>query len=306
MALPADLLRAALFSDPELRIANRLWPKRGLVLEAPFVEITKKYYQASAELLDYTQPEAARARINGWIGAQTKQKIPELLKRGMLDGPTGMVLTNAVYFKGVWDTQFKKEATKREPFTPVTGGVVQTPLMHQTLTTRYRETDDAQVLQLPYRSSERGPKLALVVILPKDPQGLSALEKNLSTVGVASYVSGLGPSKVNVTLPRFKISWNKSLNAPLQALGMRTAFAAKADFSALTRTEALFIGLVQHEAFVDVNEEGTEAAAATGVAMTRSAGFAPAVFRADRPFLFLLRDTESELVLFMGRLARPG
>jgi serpin B len=105
---------------------------------------------------------------------------------------------------------------------------------------------------------------------------------------------------------RAAISWNRSLNAPLQALGMRTAFEPQADFSALTRSEALFISLVQHEAFIDVNEAGTEAAAATAVAMTRSAGFMPAVFRADRPFLFLLRDTESGLVLFMGRLARPA
>jgi serpin B len=290
----------------ELRIANRLWPRRGLVLEAPFVEITKKYYRAPAELLDYAQLEAARARINGWVRDQTKQKIPELLKLEMLDRATSMVLTNAVYFKGVWQTQFKKAATKQEPFTPATGGAVQTPLMHQTLLAGYRETDDAQVLELPYKAVKPGSELALDLILPKDPQRLSALENELSTVGIASYVSELGERRVDVTLPRFKIAWSRSLNTALQALGMRAAFGAGADFSAMTRSDHSFISLVQHEAFIDVNEEGTEAAAATAVVMTKSPAPQLSVFRADRPFLFLLRDTESGLVLFMGRFARPS
>jgi serpin B len=144
------------------------------------------------------------------------------------------------------------------------------------------------------------------VILPKDGGGLGAVEKNLLEGGVASYVGSLSPAEVDVSLPRFKTSWRRSLNGALQALGMREAFGARADFSAMARGGGLFISLVQHEAFVDVNERGTEAAAATAVVMTKSAPPRRAVFRADRPFLFLLRDSESGLVLFMGRLSQPG
>lgn len=293
---------------PELRVANRLWPRRGMTLEPAFVDVTKKYYAAPVEQLDFRgAAEASRARINGWVAQQTRQKIPELLKPSMVDASTEMVLTNAVYFKGVWAEQFKKAATWPEPFTLAPGTVVQAPLMHGTLRARYGETPGAQVVELPYKAAAQGAKLAMVVILPRDPSGLSLLEKSVATTGIVPFVGALSRSeqKVEVTLPRFKTSWSRGLNQALQALGMRQAFTADADFSAMARGERLFISLVQHEAFVTVNEEGTEAAAATGVMMTRSAPIPPVKFRADRPFLYLLRDTASGLVLFMGRLADP-
>jgi serpin B len=293
---------------PELRTANRLWPRRGLDLEPAFIDVTKKYYAAPVEQLDFrSAAEASRGRINGWVARQTMQKIPELLKPGMIDGSTEMVLTNAVYFKGVWAQQFKKTATRPKPFTVAPGTVVQAPLMHGTLRAFYGETAGAQVLELPYRAAAQGPRLALVVILPKQMDGLAALEMSLATTGILPFVDALSRSerKVEVTLPRFKTSWNRSLNRALQTLGMQQAFTANADFSGMTRNERLFISLVQHEAFVDVNEEGTEAAAATGAVMRKSADMGPVPFRADHPFLYLLRDTTSGLVLFMGRLANP-
>lgn len=294
---------------PALRVANRLWPRRGLALEPAFVDIAKKFYAAPVEQLDFRgAAEASRGRINSWVSQQTQQKIPELLKPGMVDASTAMVLTNAVYFKGVWAEQFKKEVTKPEPFTLAPGNIIQSPLMHGLVRARYGETTEAQVLELAYKAAAQGPQLAMAVLLPKEPTGLAALEQQVATAGFAPFVRVLSSReiKIDVTLPRFKTSWNRSLNQALQALGMQQAFSPdEADFSALTSTERLFISLVQHEAFVNVNEEGTEAAAATGVMMTRAAVIDYHVFRADRPFLYLLRDTKSGLVLFMGRLSDP-
>ena len=302
-----ETLSPILGSVAELRLANRLWPQQGLSLEKPFLALIAEYYRAPVEPLDFRgSAEPSRLRINAWVGERTKQKIPELLAKGTIDPSTAMVLTNAVYFMGVWQYQFKPAATKPEPFTAAAGVVVQTPLMHQTLQTGYGETADAQVVELPYTGSTHGPRLAMDVILPKDAGGLAAVEKNLVSAGIASYVGSLTRAEVDVTLPRFKTSWRRSLNSALQALGMREAFSASADFSAMTRGGGLFISLVQHEAFVDVNERGTEATAATAVVMTKSAAPRRVVFRADRPFLFLLRDTASGLVLFMGRFAKPS
>lgn len=166
---------------------------------------------------------------------------------------------------------------------------------------------DAQVVELPYKAAARGPQLAMLAILPKLPSELAGLEKSLETKGIGPFVRVLSQSEqdVDVTLPRFKTSWNGSLNQPLRTLGMQQAFTEDADFSALTRGARLFISLVQHEAFVEVNEEGTEAAAATGVVMVKAAVITNPAFRADRSFLLLLRDTATGLVLFMGRLEDP-
>ncbi len=302
-----ETISPLLGSVAELRIANRLWPQRGLDLEKPFLALMGEYYRAPVEQLDFRgAAEPSRLRINAWVGETTKQKIPELLPKGAIDATTAMVLTNAVYFLGVWQYQFKPAATKPEPFTAAAGVVVRTPLMHQTLKTRYGETADAQVVELPYRAATHGSKLVMDVILPKDVAGLAAVEKNLVSSGIASYVGSLSPAEVDVSLPRFKTSWRRSLNSALQALGMREAFSASADFSAMVRGGGLFVSLVQHEAFVDVNERGTEATAATAVVMTKSAPPRRVVFRADHPFVFLLRDVDSGLVLFMGRLVRPS
>ena len=302
-----EALRPILGSVAELRLANRLWPQQGLQLEKPFLALMTEYYRAPVEQLDFrAAAEPSRLRINAWVAETTKQKIPELLTKGAIHASTAMVLANAVYFMGVWQQQFKPDLTKVEPFTTATGAVVQAPLMHQALKARYGETPDAQVVELPYSGATHGPKLAMDVILPKDAGGLVAVEKSLVSAGVAAYVGALSPTEVDVSLPRFKTSWRRGLNSALQALGMHEAFRASADFSAMARGGGLFISLVQHEAFVDVNERGTEAAAASGIVMRKTAAARRVVFRADRPFVFVLRDIESGLVLFMGRLSAPG
>jgi serpin B len=310
-ALHAELSRtmkllssSTLNGGPDLSIANRLWPNRDLLLEPSFVQLAQRFYGAAPETLDFAQHEAARQRINAWVEQQTKQMVPALLAKGTVSATDKLVLTNAVYFKGKWSQSFDAQNTRPEPFTPEGEAAITTPLMHRTLRARYGEASDAQVLELGYRAAGKGPRIAMDLILPKDPAGLAAVEGNLAN-GIAPYLSSLSPSEVDVTLPRFKLSWSAKLNDSLQRLGMRRAFVDGADFSGLSNA-GLYISLVQHQAVIEVNEEGTKAAAATAVVMTAKAAPLTMTFRADRPFLFLLRDVDSGTVLFVGRFAKPS
>ena len=220
----------------------------------------------------------------------------------MLSVDTRLVLTNAIYFKGDWVSQFKKDRTRNETFTLMGGKQVQTPLMHQTGGYKYADLGDAQALEMPYVGKE----VSMVVLLPKNVDGLANLEKGLNADRLGALVSRLQVAEVDVTLPKFKTTAEFELNKELSALGMKQAFTRAADFSGLNGgKQDLYIGFVVHKAFVDVNEEGTEAAAATGVIIqTDSARITP-VFRADHPFVYLIRDTKTGGILFVGRLADP-
>jgi serpin B len=217
---------------------------------------------------------------------------------------TRLVLTNAIYFKGDWHEKFKKEDTKPAPFMLADGKKADVPLMFRAGTYHYTETDGYQILDLPYV----GKRLSMTVILPKRPDGLPAIEKVLTGEKLAAVLKGLQPEhRIHVHLPKFKVEKDFTLNKPLQALGMKTAFDVnKADFGGMhTGREALHISKVLHKVFVDVNEEGTEAAAATAVVTGEPGVREPKVFRADRPFLYLIRDHKTASVLFMGRLSEP-
>lgn len=291
---------------PSLLIANRLWPARQLALEPSFVQLAQRYYGAAPEQLDFAKHEGARQRVNKWIEQRTEQMIPELLGPGDVGAGTALVLSNAVYFKGQWATMFEKQHTKLEPFTPETGPARPIPLMHYRLMkASHAYTRDAQVLELPYRASAKGPHLALAVILPKEPTGLVDLERRLVKEGLSGYLTNVRETRVDVTLPRFEVAWSSSLKPALQALGMRQAFEEHADLSGLATGSRLLIDVAQHEAVVKVNEEGTQAAAATRVtAVPVSLHYYPE-FRADRPFLFLVRDVDTGVVLFLGRFSQP-
>jgi len=215
------------------------------------------------------------------------------------------VLTNAIYFKGDWQDPFKKEATKDLPFTTTGGKTVDAPLMFRVGRYQYGESDSFQALDMPYA----GKRISMTVILPRKPDGLPAVEKELTAAKLAETIKGLRPAEeVHVHLPRFKVEKDFLLNKPLKALGMKAAFEG-ADFSGMhTGGEQLDISAVLHKAFVDVNEEGTEAAAATGVVIKATAAPPPpkpVYFKADHPFLFLIRDHKTGSVLFLGRLENP-
>jgi serpin B len=294
----------------DLVVANRLWGQKGYTFLQDFLALLKANYGAGLEQVDFAgATEAARQTINAWIEKQTRDKIKDLLKPGILDAMTRLVLTNAIYFKGKWAEEFDKKATRDGDFYVTPEKKVATPLMHRTAKFGYFEGDGLQALELPYQ----GDRLAMVVLLPKRnvppgaKDGLAALEASLSADKVAEWVGKLRRREVEVALPRFKTTAEFSLAEVLAAMGMKDAFdSGCADFSGMNGKKDLFISAVVHKAFVDVNEEGTEAAAATAVVIRpENGGGGPPEFRADHPFLFLIRDTRTGAILFLGRILDP-
>jgi serpin B len=295
-------------ADPQVVMAgaNSLWGQQGLTWEPEFLSTLARYYDAGMNTVDYAgAPQEARARINGWVSERTRERIPELLSPDVLTPATRLTLVNALYLRAAWAWPFDAQATRPETFTRSDGSVVQVPLM-TTLprAVGYLAGDGWQAVDLPYAGSE----LAMAVVVPTgpDPRGLESL---LDGRWLTALLTGFVSEPVVVRMPR----WTFRLNTPLQdllaGLGMPTAFGDQADFSAMTRDARLFISAVVHEAFVAVDEQGTEAAAATAVVMTESAAVvAPPGQRtvtADRPFLFVIHDTRTGAPLFLGRVGDP-
>jgi serpin B len=289
-----------------LEVANRLWGQEGFKFLPDFLQVTRVDYGAELASLDFLQPEAARETINKWVEEHTQDKIKNLIAtpdtvRGAL-----LVLTNAAYFKGDWKSQFKRNLTKAENFHVTAEQQVKAPLMHQQHKFRYAAADDLQVLELPYGDGS----LSMIVLLPQNTDGLKQLEVKLSTANLQKWTEGARSEDVIVFLPKFKTTAEFGLADTLKAMGMASAFdRSTGDFSGMTGRKDLFISAVIHKAFVDVNEEGTEAAAATGIIMARGFAIAkprkPAVFRADHPFVFLIRDNRNGAILFLGRVIDP-
>jgi len=288
----------------KLHIANALWAAQGHKFLPAFLKTAEQSYQAGLAELDFSQAaEQARQTINDWVAEHTAGKIKDLIPPGVLDATTKLILTNAIYFKGNWAAQFDPKSTKEEPFTRADGSQVNAPLMHQTGEFGYLAQPDFQALDLPYA----GNRLRMTILLPRKYDGLPELEKKLTPEALAGWLGQLSEQKVQVALPKFKLTSEFRLDDALRELGMRLAFrVGAADFSGMDGTQELYIGAVLHKAYVDVNEEGTEAAGATGVVMKmRATPGPPPVFRADHPFLFLIRDVQSGSILFLGRLANP-
>jgi serpin B len=291
----------------QLSVANALWGQTGYKFQPDFLNITNKYYGAGFKEVDYVNDgarEQTRQTINKWVESKTNNKIKELIKPKILTALTRLVLTNAIYFKGKWETQFDPKRTKEMPFyvTP-DDQIPEFPMMRRTGDFKYTENNQAQIVELPYT----GGNLSMVILLPKPNSGMAKLEGALGNI--PAWISQLSKQKIKVILPRFKLEKDFLLNGKLQELGMKDAFnESTADFSGMTPGRKLYITKVIHKAYVEVNEEGTEAAAATAVVMgTKSAQVdKPVVFRANRPFLFLIRDLRSGTILFMGKLVDPS
>ena len=288
----------------ELRVANALWGQKDYKFLQVFVGSVEKQYGGTLRNVDFVAAaEQARQTINAWVAKQTNDKIKDLISPGVLDAMTRLVLTNAIYFKGNWASQFKKNQTQDQPFTLLDGTKVQVPMMNQQTRFGYAETDALQVLEMPYKGDE----LSMLILLPKKMDGIKALELGLTGESFSKWVGALRRRQVIVSVPKFKMTSRFSLAQVLQSMGMTDAFSDKADFSGMTGNRDLFISAVIHQAYVDVNEEGTEAAAATGVTM-RLTSVGPdmtPVFRADHPFLFLIRDKTAGSILFLGRVMNP-
>jgi serine protease inhibitor len=290
----------------ELSVANALWAPKGHPFLPPFLEVAKAEYQANVNQADFeTGAEPARSEINRWVAQKTKDKIKDILPPGSLTGLTRLVLANAIYFKGVWTKPYDKAQTATQPFHRSTTSQVDVPLMHHFDNVRYMENDDIQAVELPYRGDE----LSMVVLLPRKVDACSELESRLTPTLLSVSLSQMKPQKVEIFLPRFKLESSFDLNDTLVRMGMPEAFGPKADLSGMDGTRLLYISGVFHKAWGEVNEEGTEAAAATAVAVAGRAVMKqpppPPVFRADHPFLFFIRDTRSRSLLFLGRFANP-
>ncbi|MBD2041554.1 serpin family protein [Microcoleus sp. FACHB-672] len=300
-------LRANIEADSrqnyQLDIANRLWGQKGYNFLEAFLEITRNFYNATLEKLDFTAaPEAARTQINQWIAQKTHEKIKDLIPPGVLSSDTRLVLTNAIYFKAAWLSPFDPSKTKNEPFTTLDGQPVPVPMMHQGgQIFGYAEIEGLQVLELPFVDN----RLSLVILLPQQVDGLLELETKLTPENLTKWLSSLSSEvPISVWLPKFQLSSAFELKDALSQMGMPLAFSPNSDFSGMNGQKDLFISNVIHKTFADVNEAGTEADAATAItAATRGSGNA---FKADHPFIFLIRDAESGSVLFLGRVVNPA
>ena len=288
----------------ELRSANALWAQQDYPFLPAYLHTLQNYYAANAANLNFAgATETARQTINAWVEHQTRDKIKDLFPQGSLDPLTRLVLTNAIYFKGQWVVQFDKTQTQNASFYVVPDNPVTVPMMRLTgekASFKYAETEGVQILEMPYK----GEKLSMLVILPA-PGNLDAVENALSIEQVNAWRDQLHTQRVDVFFPKFKFETKYALNETLIGMGMPTAFSTDADFSGMDGTRDLLIQTVIHQAFVEVNEEGTEAAAATGVAVGVTSMPQISTFRADRPFLFAIQDTEQGTILFLGRVVDP-
>ncbi len=288
----------------ELVIANALWGQKGYPFRKEYFDLVGKAYGAGLTELDFSaDTEAARQTINGWVEGKTNQRIKDLIAKGLLSPDVRLVLTNAIYFKAAWAEAFRKEATKDEEFHLVGGKSAKVPMMHSSDYYRYLDGDGFHAIDLPYL----GEQASMVVLVPKEVDGLAAVEAKLTAAALDGWMGKMNHEMVSLGLPRFKTECEFQLKPQLVSLGMKDAFEyPAADFTGMSETKELFIGLVIHKSFVEVNEEGTEAAAATAV-MMEAGGMPPepVPFTIDRPFLFLIRDAKTGAILFLGRILDP-
>jgi serpin B len=303
----AALLQTKEKDGYELSLANSLWGQKDFGFLPEFVSLVQEEYGGDLKEVDFANgAEEARRTINGWVADKTKQKIKGVLKPRSVDADVCLILVNTMYLKASWALPFKKSSTRAVPFYVSADKSFAAPMMHQKAHFRYLQEGGFEVLELPYENGE----LSMVILLPEQVDGLRALEKRLSATLLTKALEGLRFREVRVTLPKFRVVADIDLNRSLKEQGLRRAFIpGEADFSGMTATaKKLWIREVVHKAFVSVDEAGTEAAAATAVPEEKSKERrlppTPA-FVADHPFLFLIRDTRSENILFLGRLVDP-
>ena len=282
-----------------LDIANRLWFSREVSLLDSFTGTLKTHYGAEAGRVDFAaSPENARAEVNQWVASHTENQIKDLLAPGTVGPETRLVLANALFFKGTWDLPFLEKSTPA-PFAISLKENVQVPMMRQEGRFRYAAHEQLQILELTYSDKA----LAMTIILPKQVDGLRQIEEMLSSERIIEGLERtMSDRRVHVYLPRFRISSNYRLARPLKEMGLTLPFSEKADFSGMSPMPGLFLSDVIHQAAIEVNEEGTKASAATGTYAVRAL---PPTFRANRPFLFFIRDRSTGIILLLGRVSNP-
>lgn len=311
--LEKHLRQQAEKADYELSVANALWMDQRTTFAEEFLAQVSQAYSAHLERMDFVNnPFRSTRLINQWVEEQTRRRIQNLIPEGTLDALTRLVVTNAVYFKGKWAFPFDPQATRPDRFTvstytlregrlEVESHPVDAQMMFCKENFGYAENDTCQILEMLYQ----GGHLRMVILLPRDPD-LYRLEQAFNRQTLTEWLDALRSQEVEVYLPRFTFTYQSELKPALVQLGLAEAFSPNADFSGITGGRDLVLSHVIHKAFVQVDEEGTEAAAATGGVMKLTSMPAlPPVFRADKPFLFLIQDKTTGALLFVGRMADP-
>jgi serine protease inhibitor len=289
-------LLQGLDSSTEMRIANSMWARQGLAMKQAFIDAGRTNFDAEVRSLDFSSPEAAKA-INLWVSGKTNKRIPKLLDQ--IGGDQVLFLINAIYFKGKWREPFDPKATHDGPFRGADGRNRTAPLMRQEQTLRYDETADYQAVDLLYGNGA----FAMTVLLPKPKQTPGELLARLNPAAWKALTERFHGAEVNLTLPRFRLEYTRRLNQDLKALGMEVAFdPGRADFSRIADAgpERLYLSRVDQKTFVEVNEEGTEAAAATGVGVSVTSVRQVFEMKVDRPFAFAIRERLSGTIVFLG------
>uniref|UniRef100_A0A1Q3FH69 Putative serpin n=1 Tax=Culex tarsalis TaxID=7177 RepID=A0A1Q3FH69_CULTA len=295
---------AGLNANPTLNIANKVYVMEKYKVKASFGEVAQKSFYSEAESVNFSENDAAAKKINGWVEQKTNDKIKNLIDPDSIDGSTRLVLVNAIHFKGTWKQQFDPEVTRPMPFWTTATESVDVPMMINKKHFRYGKFDELglSALELTYSDGD----WSMLILLPNERDGLAKLEGNLQNIDVVDLLSRMSRQEVEVFLPRFKVEFDLDLTETLDKLGMGTMFTDKADFSELLeQPEQVKVSQVVHKAFIEVNEEGTEAAAATGMRIARMCYFETAQFVAEHPFYFALLDTNSNLLTFNGRVRNP-
>ena len=290
----------------ELHTANALWTQKGYPLLTEYVSTVEKYYGGKVTDLDFArETENSRLIINHWVEEQTNNRIKDLIPPGVLNQLTRLVLTNAIYFKGNWENQFPPGNTREEEFMVTPEKKVKVPMMSiREKRFNYLENDELQLVELPYAGQE----ISMLVLLPKND--LTSLEPRLTASQLNEYKKQLRSEKIDIYLPKFKFETKYMMGGKkgiLGRMGMPTAFSpTEADFSGINGRRDFYLSEVVHQAFVEVNEEGTEAAAATGLVVGVTMVVKKLIFRADHPFIFIIQDRTTGNILFMGRVVDPS
>lgn len=295
--------------DIKLGLANAIWTQMGYKFLDSYINLVQDDFKSKINQVDFVHSqsrEKARKEINGWVETKTNNKIRNLIAKGILNDLTRMVLVNAIFFKGDWKYQFKERSTnKNADFFTTPDKKTTVAMMYQKNEFRYTEDKSTLVLEMPYKGNE----LSMLVLLPRAKNGITELERSLTYSKLKSLLRKMRKQEVRVFFPKFKNKNKYMMRKTLKSMGMSDAFGRQADFSGMDGTKNLYISNVIHQAFVEVDEKGTEAAAATAVIMmekSMASVIRIPIFKADHPFIYMIRENSTGNILFMGRMNNPG
>jgi serpin B len=287
--------------DSLILSANSLWHQRGYHIQKDYLSLVNNFMDAKISELDFAEnPVKSAEEISAWIKDKTRDKI-EIDLKGAIDSQTRLVLANAIYFYGVWKTEFDKSETRKADFHATSSKSFEVDMMHKNSDFKYFENKQLQILEMPYKDD----KLSMLLLLPREIEGLPGLEEQITYENLNHWQSDAKKTYVSVLLPKFKIKWGMSIKDVLISMGMKDAFNSKADFTDISRLNDLYISDVIHKAYAEVNEKGTEAAAATVTTIRRVSIQIPREFNANHPFIYIIKENETGTILFMGRFSTP-